>query len=108
MVIAALALSLALDVRLEIDISALVQRHADVARMKRTLRCGIKVPGHTIIAKPGSRVIVRRRMYIVPPEGEVSFVDLSDRGFVIVNGRVVRLSRGEQDQFGFRRVEAGR
>lgn len=96
------------DISLELDLSRLMQAHADRARVRKTLRCGITVPGHTIVAPAGVTVIVRRRRYVVPHDRELSFVDLRDSEKVMVNGRWVSLAHGPQDQFGFRRIEAGR
>lgn len=103
-----IALALVAAITFELDLSALVQRHEDTARIRRTMKCGIKVPGHTIIAAPGAVVTLRRARYIVPESSEISFVDLRDSEHVRVNGRRVSLANGEQDQFGFRRVEVGR
>lgn len=97
-----------LSISLELDLSRLLQAHEDRARVTRTLRCGITVPGHTIVAPAGVTVVVRRRRYVVPEARELSFVDLRDSERVLVNGRWVSLAHGPQDQFGFRRIEAGR
>lgn len=96
-----LAATLTAGIDVDLDFGAIAKRHEDVARVMRTTRCGIRVVGHTIIAEPGTTVIVRRQRYTVPSDGQISFVDLFEVEPVRVGKQRVILRPDVLDQYSF-------
>lgn len=87
----------------KIDLTPLVRRAEDAARITRTLRCGIRIIGYTFVGEPGQVIVYDGERYTLDERGEVSVV--SDGGLerARLGTRAVTLA-GELDQFSFVRV----
>lgn len=91
----------------KIDLTPLLQRAEDAARIKRTLRCGIRVVGYTFVGEPGQVVTYDGARYALDEHGEVSVVSDGGNERARVGLRYVPLA-GPSDQFSFVRVQVGR
>lgn len=101
MLIAAAALTLALN--LEIDFTALMKkaRKAEV----RGLVCGIKTVGYRFVGQPGQTFRYEGDEYVVPAGGAIELIaSRRPAAEYEANGRALPLEVWPIDQFGFRTV----
>lgn len=103
--ITALVLAATIGISVDLDLTPLLQRHEDAARVRRTLVCGRKVNGYEIHGNPEDVVTLKRRKYQIGRE-RVMLLIAEPHDALYSRGRQLEIGE-ERDAFGFVMVEVG-
>lgn len=96
-----LATVLTASINIDIDLSALLRRHA---QKEPQVTCGISTVGYRFTGKPGQEFRYAGDTYEIPVEGWVELIADKRRTTYSIEGRTLPLEVWPRNQFGFREV----